>query len=187
MKTKAFLKLSLIAGVVLLAGNIFAQDASTTNAAPQLSYGVPQIIQLSQAKVGDDTIIAYIRNSGNSYNLDANQIVYLRQQGLSDNVINAMLSQPKTGFTSTTSALPPAQSTTIYVPTTTYVQTIPSSTVYVIPDTQTYYYNAIFPRHYYYPGCYYDPPYPVLSLSFRVGGGYYGGGYRGAPHGGWHH
>src|ERR1039457_306974 len=96
MKTKNFAKplLAAVAGLVLLAGNVLAQN-SPTIAAPPLSYGVPQILQLAQAKVGDDTIIAYIRNSGNNYGLDANQIIYLRQQGISDNVITAMLSQPK--------------------------------------------------------------------------------------------
>src|ERR1700744_1811892 len=52
-------------------------------AAPQLSYGVAQILQLTQAKVSDDTVVAYVKNSGNSYGLDANQIIYLRQQGVS--------------------------------------------------------------------------------------------------------
>jgi len=36
-----------------------------------LSYGVSQIIQLSKAKVSDDTIVNYIQNSGSSYGLDA--------------------------------------------------------------------------------------------------------------------
>ena len=46
---------------------------------------------------GISTIIAYIRNSGNSYGLNADQIIYLRQQGLSDAVIRVMLSQPRAG------------------------------------------------------------------------------------------
>ena len=41
--------------------------------------------------------MAYIKNSGNSYGLNADQIIYLRQQGVSDAVITAMLNQPKPG------------------------------------------------------------------------------------------
>ena len=108
MKTNYSKKLAAllaVAGVALSASLTLAQDASatdtaslaTTAPAPHLAYGVSQIIQLSQAKVGDDTIIAYIRNSGNSYGLTADQIIYLQQQGVSTAVINTMLSQPKPG------------------------------------------------------------------------------------------
>ncbi|MGA8181073.1 MAG: hypothetical protein WB792_13510 [Desulfobacterales bacterium] len=48
-----------------------------------LSYGMPQVLQLAHAKISDSTIIAYIQNSGTVYNLDASQIVYLKQQGVS--------------------------------------------------------------------------------------------------------
>src|SRR5580700_6818422 len=46
-----------------------APAAVVSTAAPALPYGVPQILQLAQAKIGDDTVIAYVKNSGNSYNL----------------------------------------------------------------------------------------------------------------------
>ena len=90
--------LTLAAALVLAAGAVPAQNAANTSAgqpAPLLSYGVNQIIQLSQAKVGDDTIVNFIRNSGSSYGLDADQVVYLKQQGVSDTVINTMLNQPR--------------------------------------------------------------------------------------------
>ena len=93
-----FLTIAITAVLVLAACNVPAQDA-TTSAAPTtpgpLSYGVSQIIELSKAKVSEDTIVNYIRNSGSSYGMDASQIVYLKQQGVSDTVINTMLSQPR--------------------------------------------------------------------------------------------
>ena len=179
-----------------------AQTAAPAGGAPfQLSYGVSQIIQLSKAKVSDDTIVNYIRNSGSSYGLDASQIVYLKQQGVSDAVINTMLNQPRLTQTAVQTAPQPAYptasstATVVAQPTVTYV---PSSTVYVIPDTQTYrYYNNYYYPYYgyypYYSGWYY----PAVSFSFGFGGGYHGGyyrggwggGYRGGYHGGggWHH
>jgi hypothetical protein len=221
MKTRNFQKprLTIIActTLALVAGNALAQDSATSSTsstdstvrpaaasqpAPQLSYGVPEILQLSQAKVSDGTIINYIRSSGNSYGLNAAQIIYLRQQGVSDAVINAMLDQrSQTAQTaSTASAATPqpassntsdAQASTVTVqPTVTYVQTVPSSSVYIIPDTQTYYYNTWFychsPRYSYsYPAAYCWPR-SAVSVSFGWGGHW--GGYHGGWHGGggWH-
>src|ERR1700690_1781221 len=198
--SRLFPVLTITAVLALAARNVAAQDstAGAAQTAPvPLSYGVSQIIQLSKANVSEGTIVNYIQNSGSSYGLDANQIVYLKQQGVSDAVINTMLSQPRqvaqpVAQTAPATAAPPAV---------TYVQTtpayVPSPTVYVIPDTQTYNYYACsyrpacgygyFRPYYYYGGCY-----PAVSFSFGFGGGYYrggwGGGYRGGNHGGggWH-
>ena len=204
MKTRTsrglFLTVTITAVLVLAARNVPAQDSTTSAAqtAPvQLSYGVSQIIQLSKAKVSEDTIVNYIRNSGSSYGMDASQIVYLKQQGVSDAVLNTMLNQPRQmAQAAPQPAYPTASSTATVVaqPAVTYVQTapayVPSSTVYVIPDTQTYrYYNNYYqPSYGYYP--YYSGwGYPAVSFSFGFGGGYrggWGGGYRGGYSGGYH-
>ena len=191
-----------------------AQTAAPAGGATvQLSYGVPQVLQLSQAKIGDNTIVAYIQNSGTIYSLNASEIVYLKQQGVSDAVITTMLNQrqrvtqaaaqtaPQVPTTATASQ-PGSAGTSMAAaqPTATCVRTAPSSTVYVIPDTQTYNYDAYYYQPYYYPyyGGWY---YPAVSLSFGFGGGYRGGYYRGGwgggsrggyhvgggYHGGWHH
>jgi hypothetical protein len=183
MKTKNFTKplVTVIAGFALLAGSAMAQDSTT--AVPQLAYGVPQVVQLAQAKVSEDTIIAYIHNSGNSYSLTADQIIYLRQQGVSDNVINVMLNQPKVASTPASAPAQAEVSTAYAQPTTTYVQTAPASSVYVIPDTQSYYYDSYYAQPYCYP-YYYPYYYPAVSFSFGFRGG---GGFRGGFHGGgWH-
>lgn len=181
MKTNDFTKplLGAIAGLALFAGGAMAQNS--TAAAPQLAYGVPQIVQLEQAKISESTIIAYIHNSGNSYSLTADQIIYLRQQGVSDNVINVMLNQPKVASTPASTPAQAEVSTAYAQPTTTYVQSTPPSSVYVVPDTQTYYYNGYYAQPYYYPYYYpyYGWPYPAVSFSFGFRGG---GGFRG----GWH-
>ena len=150
MKTRTVSRLLqalvLTAVLALAARNVAAQDstASAAQTAPvQLSYGVSQIIQLSKANVSEGTIVNYIQNSGSSYGLDANQIVYLKQQGVSDTVINTMLNQPRP-------AAPPnypAASTARRRPCRAAdcdVCSGASSTVYVIPDTQTYNYYAMY-------------------------------------------
>ena len=217
MKTRTFRRslIAIAAVTALLATNIVAQDASTSattpnvaqtaagsGSAPQLSYGVPQVLQLSQAKIGDNTIVAYIQNSGTIYSLNASEIVYLKQQGVSDAVITTMLNQRQrvTQAAAQTAPQAPATvtmpqpgspdarsaetSTAVAQPTVTYVQPVPSSTVYVIPDTQTYNYNAYYYQPYYYPyyGGWYYPP---VTFSFGFGGGYHGGYYHGGYHGGY--
>jgi hypothetical protein len=199
--SRLLLALSITAVLALAARNVAAQVSATSAAqtAPlPLSYGVSQIIQLSQANVSEGTIVNYIQNSGSSYGLDANQIVYLKQQGVSDAVINTMLNQPRP-------AAPPANYSTagsaptaivVTQPTVTYAPA-PSSTVYVIPDTQTYSYYTYGYRpygpRYYYPGyspVYYGGCYPSLSFSIGIGGGYRGGynygGWSGGARGGYH-
>ena len=204
---KKLLSIMVVAGLALPAATLWAQSAADTTttqtasvaSATQLPYGASQILRLAQAKVGDDTIIAFIKNSEYSYALDAGQIIYLRQQELSDTVISAMLNQPKpavaaapavsapqpSGSTVTTASgttiTTPNGSTATVAPTVTYVQSAPASGVYVIPDTQTYYYDSRYYQPYYYP--YYGWSYPAVSLSFGFGGGYHGGGFHG---GGFH-
>jgi hypothetical protein len=200
------LTLTLTAALVLAARTVPAQNttnatASAGQTAPLLSYGVNQIIQLSQAKVADATIINYIQNSGSSYGLDANQIVYLKQQGVSDTIINIMLNQPRPSPTAAQSATATATSTataTVNVMTqpeapSFYVDPIyvTSSSVYVIPDTQTYMYNAHTYQPYYGGRSYlgYRPDkYYCQGTHYSFGAGY-GGGRGGGGHyrGGWHH
>lgn len=211
MKTKffqTFAALVAVVGVSFPAATTLAQDSSASYStqpataaaasAPQLAYGVVQILQLAQAKVGDDTIIAYVKNSGNSYGLTADQIIYLRQQGLSSAVITTMLNQPRPGVLAAT---PPATTAaTTAAPTVTYVQTQPATVYYYSEPAATYYYQpycypaysysySSYPFHYgYYPGygwC------PNVSLSFgwggRWGGGHGGGSYGGGFHSGGFH
>lgn len=165
--------------------------AAVSAPAPELFYGVPQILKLVQAKVSDDTIIAYIRNSGNGYPLNADQIIYLRQQGVSDAVLTVMLNQPRTGALPKPTTLAPVTSsayaeqvpTATVAPQVTYVQSVPDTVYY----SQPYYY-------YYYPSCAWYPP--VTYYYYGWGRGWHGGwhgGWRGGGtvwggnwHGGWH-
>jgi hypothetical protein len=182
-----------VAGLALSVSKTLAQDSTTvaqpaaaSAAAPRLSYGVSQIVQLAQAKVGEDTIIAYIKNSGNSYVLTADQIIYLRQQGVSDAAITTMLNQPRLSVAAATTPPPAPQaavSTATVAPAVTYVQTVPATTYYYYGQPY-YYYPA-----YYYPAYGYYGFYPGVSLSFGWGGrwgGGWGGGWHGGWGGGWH-
>ena len=185
MALAAATALSLSAGIVL------AQDSST----PTLTPAMNQILQMSQAKVSDGTIITYIQNSGTIYGLNASQIVYLKQQGVSEPVITAMLNQRTVVAASAVQTAPPpnnsqapAQPNAVAQPAVTYVQSAPPSSLYVVPDSQTYYYNTWAAPYYYYPYPYYY--YPPVTIGFGWGWGWGGwgwhGGYGGGWRGGWH-
>jgi len=184
-----------------------AATASASQTAPQLTSGVPDVLKLAHAKVGEDTIVTFVQNSGTSYGgLSASEIVYLHEQGVSDRVVTAMLDQRQrlteaaaqqnaTATTATTQATTQAvtdasagQYPQAYaLPTVTYVQQ-PASTVsvYVMRDSSRSYVD-----YGYYPSYgYYGWSYPAASFSFGFGVGshgssYYGGGFRGGDfHGG---
>lgn len=180
--------------------------ASASAAAPRLSAGAQDVLKLSQANVGEDTIISYVKNSDrNLGSLSAAEVVYLHDQGVSDRVVAAMLNNskpapqavapvqatpaaPANGQTSTWISETP-QTTQASAPTyVQYAQPAPVSTVYVIPDSPRY----VNYRPYYYPSYgysgYYGWGYPSVSLSFGFGGGYrYGGFHGGGFHGGGFH
>ena len=214
MKTRnlesSLLAVAVLTAFAFMAGNVVAQDSISATAqpavasqpTPQLSYGVPQVLQLVQAKISDGIIVNYIQNSGTIYSLSASEIVYLKQQGASDNVLNAMLNQRSrvSGSTeavsTTASASAPVNSApassdqnyTAAAPSVTYVQQAAQpSTVYVVPNTQTYYYSYPYYTYPYYGGYYYG--WPGISLSFGWGSYHYNGGsyyYHGGYYGGWH-
>lgn len=174
----------------------------------ELSKSAVDVLQLVQAKVGDDTIVAFIKNSGASYSLSASAIVYLRGEGVSDRLLTTMLEHhkrvtepaattaPTTNYSGASNA---RNATTDVQPTTTYVESaptyVPSSTVYVVPSVPTYTYSyGDYPYGYYYPYCYYPYyggyygyAYPAVSFSFAYSSFSHGGGDHGHGHGGGHH
>ncbi len=77
----------LAAGLVLqtTAINGWAQ------AAPSLPPGVQDVVKLAKAGLGEEVILAQIRNTGAYYNLSADQLIYLSQQGVTQNEIKALL------------------------------------------------------------------------------------------------
>ena len=194
------LTLTLTAAFMLAARTVPAQDATGTTGAGQPA---PLIVLWRHAdhrtfpgQSRDGTIVNFIRNSGSSYGLDADQIVYLKQQGVSGTVINTMLSQPRQMETDPPAAAPATSTATATVniftppaPTGCYVDPIyvTSSSVYVIPDTQTYWYNAHTYQPYYGGRSYlgYRPYSYGSHYSFGAnfnGSRWSGGSYRG----GWH-
>ena len=190
---------------------VFAQNPSPSTTSPaatdtasprqtkpvQLSDGVSEILTLVHGKVGDDIVVSFIENSRKTYNLTANEILYLREQKVSDHVLTAMMNQRKKVGQSNTLAASQAPTPAAPQPTSidtssaagstnaqpapTYVQAptvyVPTAPAYVSPGYANYGYP-------YYGSPYYWGYVPPVSLSFGFGHGHYGHGYYG---GGGHH
>jgi len=166
----------------------------------RLPYGVDDVLKLSRAQVGEDITLNYIRNSGTIYNLGPKEIVYLRNEGVSDKVVTAMLDQRKSvpaeaaaqnaaqaqtaGTVTVQSFAVPATSTVQAAPV--YVAPQPVAVpvpVYVEPEPEyvpasTLYvipYGSSGCTYYRYPQCYYGGFYGAPSTVVTIGGGYGGG------------
>jgi hypothetical protein len=62
-------------------------------AVPNLSPGTSEVVQMASAGSGDDVLLAYIQNSQSMFQLSADQVIYLKDVGLSSQVITAMLNR----------------------------------------------------------------------------------------------
>lgn len=155
---------------------------------------VEEIAQLSKAGVGDPVILTYIKNSETTYNLNAQDIIKLRDQGVSAEVTAAMIQRggevrqaaQETAKESQTptpeiAAAPTYQTQPVveqpapitYVSTPVAVQ--PASTVSV------YYFGTSYraaPTHY-YPSYFSSPGYVTFGSSYCAAPRAYYGGYRG--------
>jgi hypothetical protein len=105
-----------------------------------LSPSLQEVVKLTQAQMGDDVITAYIKNSGQSYNLSADDILYLHSQGVSQAVISTLLQSKGVASApppSSPTSPPPPVSVPVYTPPTpapTPVYTQPTTAeVYVPP------------------------------------------------------
>jgi uncharacterized membrane protein YgcG len=180
---------------------VVAAPASASETHPvQLSSGVPEILKLGRAHVGNEIIIAFIRNSGRTYHLSASEILYLREQGVSDQVVVAMLSAGENAAATAAQATPqpaptgptadwanssPQPAPAVTQPAPPYVETAP---VYAQPSpVYTYPYTYPAPYYGYYDYWPYYWGYPALSFGFGYWGGYYGGYHGGSYHGGGFH
>jgi len=189
--------------------------ALSSDAPPaKLPYGVDDVLKLSRAQISEDITLNYVRNSGTIYNLAPKDIVYLRNEGVSDKVISTMLDQRKSvpaevaaqnavqaqtaGTVTVQSFAVPAtrsvQAAPVYVaPPPVVVQPVP---VYVEPEPEyvppsTVYvipYGSSGCTYYRYPPYYYGGSYGGPSTVVTIGGGYFGGPryYSASRHGGGH-
>lgn len=105
-------KLLLVLAVLIMGWMCFRGATSGHAQATSNNPNVQEVVKLSKAHMSDDVILSYIKNSGVSYALSADDILYLNSQGVSQPVISALLqaqpSTPPPTYTPPTSAQPTA-------------------------------------------------------------------------------
>jgi hypothetical protein len=148
----------------------------------RLPSGVEDIVKLSKAQIGEEVIAGFIRNSGSTYSLSPKDVIYLRDQGVSDRIVNTMLehrtapemtsdqnqNQPVELANSASVPYPPpyVQQVPVYVPAPVEEEP-PQSTLYVIPypaRVAAYYGSSGF----YGTSGYYSAPYHYCAPSTVV-------------------
>ncbi len=168
-------------------------DVPAPDKPAKLSWGLDEIVKLSKAKVEGPVILAFIENSETAYNPTAQDIIQLRESGVSSEVVTALMrhgenlrqtaraaqKQVQAEQTATVAAAPVA-ATTVYEMPPTYTAPVSTVTVIGYPRHHSYAYPAYNPG-YCYPGSYYYPRYysygyyPRFSVGLSFGGGYYRG------------
>ncbi|HWF19207.1 MAG TPA: DUF6600 domain-containing protein, partial [Verrucomicrobiae bacterium] len=96
------------------------------NAPVNLPPGVQDVLKLSQAGVGEDVIMAQVKNTGATYNLNADQLIYLTKSGVSQNVIRALITGNTGGVPVAAPAPVPATAPSSLPPPPTTVPAAPS-------------------------------------------------------------
>lgn len=195
--------------------NLRAADESNTVLATlkkyantsQLAPALEEIVKLTKGGVAESITLAYIQNSSTAYSLDAQDIVRLRDQGVSAQVMTALMQHgdelrraaaeaSKQTQTTATASVPASPSlaqvaTTPAAPAVTYVESssYPASSVSVTYfgsrsycDNSGYYGygygGAFYPSYYSYVPRYYG--YCAPRAGFGIG---YGGVYAGYARG----
>ncbi len=99
------LKIGVLLAVAMIGWMCFkgARSAHSQTTPANLSPELQEVVKLSATHMSEDVILSYIRNSGMSYNLSADDILYLHSQDISQTVLNALLKATPDGT-------PPAKS-----------------------------------------------------------------------------
>jgi len=147
MKTHVFKKNIFITAVLaalcacLLPQNSIAQtqpapdDSAQSSASDTLpadilpSSPLAQVIKLAQAGVGESVMLTYINNSSSRFNLTSDQIIYLKDIGLPDDAVTAMMQRDQQLGAITVAQTPPPATET--------------ATVQPVFVTQNYFYDTL--------------------------------------------
>jgi hypothetical protein len=158
-----------------------------------LSAGASDVLKLASGHVGDKTIVAFVEASAETYPLSASEIVYLKEQGVSDQVLTVMLKQSRKTTTGASQPSPQPSAVPAVTPATQptgVAQSAPQAPT-VAPAPPPSYSSTAQPSATYVPTVpvyspsqtvYVEPPaltsYPYYGY-YPYYGGYYGYSYPG--------
>lgn len=182
--------------------------ASHNSATPALSPGLSEVVKLHKAGINDSVIRTFVETSQVAYRLSAQDIIRLRELGISPDIITALMKrggEVRQAMNTAAQQAQAAASSAYYQAATSPGATAAyssqgaetsgtSSLVYIGYPDYTYYSPWWYSYWWYYPGFYSYFPYycysyyPGLCATPYYGGHRYGGydrgyrgGYRGVP------
>ena len=164
MKTKLW-GAGAVAAILFLSGGRYslianAQDQPLPpagNSAPENSTALPpdiypssplaQVIKLTQAGVSEAVIMAYVTNSGSTFNLDPDKIIYLKDIGAPDDLVTAMMQRDQVLQAEMAAAAyqPPPQPTPATEPVATGSPPAEMPVDQPAPVTVNYFYDSLAP------------------------------------------
>src|SRR5437660_4754832 len=123
------------------------EGAGAEMSAPTMAPAAAEVIRLAQAGVGEEVVLSYIQNSTTPFYLTADQILYLKDLGISSQVTTAMLnrdamlrSQPQIAQGPPPAAEPPQPTVPVEAP-----LTPPPVEVASPPPQVNYFYSDLSP------------------------------------------
>ena len=81
--------IALVVAVALPLVSVYAQAPAA--GAANISPNAAEVVKLAGSGVGEDVVLAYVQNSQSLFNLSADDVLYLRDVGVTQPVITAML------------------------------------------------------------------------------------------------
>jgi hypothetical protein len=132
MKSTKWMALVVAVALPLVSG--YAQG--TAAGAANISPSAAEVVRLASSGVGQDVVLAYVQNSKSQFNLSADDVLYLRDVGVTQPVITAMLNHDS-ALRAQEPQSPPAQ----YAPAATEPAPAPAPaapTTQVVAATPTY-------------------------------------------------
>lgn len=134
--------------------NSYRTIPGRTTVVPAQGVNIADILSMTRNGVGESVIVNHIYTTGVQRRIDTNEIIMLHQQGVTENIINAMQQAPlrssygpnsfNAGRSSTTIVAP--QGGTVIVQEPTYSQPVYSQPTYVQPSYRPSYYQSYSPR-----------------------------------------
>src|ERR1700720_4698746 len=100
-------RLLAVLGALILASCAGVPALRAQTPGNNVSPGAAEVIRLAQAGVSDEVILAYVQNSPAMFGLSADNILYLKDLGLSSQVIAGMLNRDSTLQSQPVPATPP--------------------------------------------------------------------------------
>ena len=73
-----------------------ATQPADPNAGSSISPNASEVVKMASAGTSDDVLLAYVQNSQSTFDLSADNVLYLKDVGLSSQVITAMLTRDQT-------------------------------------------------------------------------------------------